>query len=149
MHLLTRNLNCLVTRCRSSSSIDAGASGSVASLRQCCQVELVELLPSCSPSERNHKDLDQENMGATWSKTCLKSTYPGMSPPAKRVPILKYGLELHLAWRWSSGHLQKLQEKFPSAYQHSVFLQSLPRKYQSLQKNAGQKLPSMSTFTKQ
>ena len=66
-----------------------GISGSVALLLQYRQVELDELLASCSPTEKNYNDLGQENVGVTWSQTCLKTTYPGTSSPANRLPILK------------------------------------------------------------
>ena len=89
-----------------------GTPGSVASLLQCCQVEFDELLRPCSPTEKKSKGFRSGERGATWIQTYLKLTYPGASSPANRVPILKCELELHFAWRWSSGNLQIFRKSF-------------------------------------
>ena len=137
MNFLTCDKNWLLTHCIYLHWLKPGIPESAASLLHCCLVEIGALLPSCSPKEKNHKDSGQENVGATWSQTCLKSTSPGTSSPANRVPIVKCELELHLAWRRSSGCLLNPQEKALSTYRHTApLLQSLLIHYQGLQRKA-------------
>ena len=77
IQLLIREINVSFHAAEVFQKSTVGTPGWVASPRQCYPAWLGELLPSCTPRDKSLKGWGLENVGATWSQTCLITTSLG------------------------------------------------------------------------